>query len=187
MRTAASWFRSPWDLPNTRTWRATFAATPEQARLDRLAFGLLLAKRPLVNPDGARAYRRARARRGVGLLEMICVLNDLSDRKERGVCLAFVLDIEVPIQGERQRMSRTQRRIRHVTEAASLRIGAGMDCQVPNTDDVRPPIRARCEKDARRDLCGGRGATRVSTATASLRLYVRLDGAYHQWRRIPPR
>ena len=79
MRTAASWFRSPWDLPNTRMWRATFAATPEQARLDRLAVGLLLSKRPLVNPDGARAYRRARARRGVGLLEMICVLNDLSD------------------------------------------------------------------------------------------------------------
>jgi hypothetical protein len=66
-------------------------------------------------------------------------------------------------------MSRTQRRIRHVTEAASLRIGAGLGCQAPNADCVRPPIRARCVKDARRDLCGGRGATRVPTATASAR------------------
>jgi hypothetical protein len=39
-------------------------------------------------------------------------------------------------EGERQRMSRTQRRIRHVTEAASLRIGAGLGCQAPNADCV---------------------------------------------------
>jgi hypothetical protein len=43
MRMTASWFRSPWDLPNTRTWRAIFAPTPGRLASDRLAFALLLA------------------------------------------------------------------------------------------------------------------------------------------------
>ena len=55
-------------------------------------------------------------------------------------------------KGERRRMPRAQYRNRHVTEAASLRIGG-----VHTRDRVRPSIRARCGKAARRDLCGGPG------------------------------
>jgi hypothetical protein len=84
-------------------------------------------------------------------------------------------------------MSRTERRIRHVTEAASLRIGAGLVCQAPNADCVWPSIRARCEKDARRDLCGGRGATRVSAATQTwLELVVNLHTAKTLVITVPP-
>jgi hypothetical protein len=40
MRITASWFRSPleWDRPNTRTWRAIYAATPGGLASDRLRF-----------------------------------------------------------------------------------------------------------------------------------------------------
>ena len=58
-------------------------------------------------------------------------------------------------EGKRRRMPRAQYRNRHVTEAASLRIGG-----VHTRDRVRPPIGARCGKAARRDLCGGTGVTR---------------------------
>jgi hypothetical protein len=64
-------------------------------------------------------------------------------------------------EGELRRMLRTQRRNRHVTEAASPRIGA-----VWKADHVRPETRARCGKAARRDLRGGRGAILVPTATS---------------------
>src|SRR5271169_2600388 len=63
-------------------------------------------------------------------------------------------------KGERRRMPRAQYRNRHVTEAASLRIGG-----VHTRDRVRPSIGARCGKAARRDLCGGTGVTRFPTAS----------------------
>ena len=69
-------------------------------------------------------------------------------------------------EGELQRMSRTQRRNRHVTEAASPRIGAAWVPNTPKADHVRPETRARCGKAARRDLRGGRGAILVPTASA---------------------
>jgi len=68
-------------------------------------------------------------------------------------------------EGELQRMLRTQRRNRHVTEAASPRIGAVWVPNTPKADHVRPETRARCGKAARRDLRGGRGAILVPTAT----------------------
>src|SRR5215470_17613294 len=68
-------------------------------------------------------------------------------------------------KGELQRMLRTQRWNRHVTEAASPRIGAVWVPNTPNTDHVRPETGARCGKAARRDLRGGRLATAVPTAT----------------------
>jgi len=68
-------------------------------------------------------------------------------------------------EGELQRMPRTQRRNRHVTEAASPRIGAAWVPNTPKADHVRPEARARCGKAARRDLRGGRGAILVPTAT----------------------
>ena len=68
-------------------------------------------------------------------------------------------------EGELQRMPRTQRRNRHVTEAASPRIGAVWVPNTPKADHVRPETRARCGKAARRDLRGGRGAILVPTAT----------------------
>ena len=68
-------------------------------------------------------------------------------------------------EGELQRMPRTQRRNRHVTEAASPRIGAAWVPNTPKADHVRPETRARCGKAARRDLRGGRGAILVPTAT----------------------
>jgi len=71
-------------------------------------------------------------------------------------------------EGELQRMLRTQRRNRHVTEAASPRIGAVWVPNTPKADHVRPETRARCGKAARRDLRGGRGAILVPTATLTL-------------------
>ena len=68
-------------------------------------------------------------------------------------------------EGELQRMPRTHRRNRHVTEAASPRIGAAWVPNTPKADHVRPETRARCGKAARRDLRGGRGAILVPTAT----------------------
>jgi len=68
-------------------------------------------------------------------------------------------------EGELQRMPRTHRRNRHVTEAASPRIGAAWVPNTPTADHVRPETRARCGKAARRDLRGGRGAILVPTAT----------------------
>ena len=59
-------------------------------------------------------------------------------------------------------MPRAQYRNRHVTEAASLRIGG-----VHTRDHVRPSIGARCGKAARRDLCGGTGVTRFPTASGT--------------------
>ena len=56
-------------------------------------------------------------------------------------------------------MPRAQYRNRHVTEAASLRIGG-----VHTRDRVRPSIGARCGEAARRVLCGGAGVTRFPTA-----------------------
>ena len=53
------------------------------------------------------------------------------------------------------RMSRTQSRNRHVTEAARPRIGAAWAAQAPMADHVRPSTGARCVSSARRDLCGG--------------------------------
>src|SRR5208337_2955353 len=61
-------------------------------------------------------------------------------------------------------------RTRRVPEAASLRIGGAWAAQAPNSDRVRPSAGARCEKAARRDLCGGTGATRFPTATGLLAL-----------------
>ena len=58
------------------------------------------------------------------------------------------------------RMSRTQSRNRHVTEAARPRIGAAWAAQAPMADHVRPSTGARCVSSARRDLCGGSGVTR---------------------------
>ena len=58
-------------------------------------------------------------------------------------------------KSELQRMLRTQRRNRHVTEAASPRIGAVWVPVTPKADHVRPETRARCGKAARRDLRGG--------------------------------
>jgi len=69
-------------------------------------------------------------------------------------------------EGELRRMLRTQRRNRHVTEAASPRIGAVWVPNTPKADHVRPETRARCGKAARRDLRGGRGAILVPTASA---------------------
>src|SRR5271166_5585062 len=68
-------------------------------------------------------------------------------------------------EGEQRRKSRTQCRTRRVPEAASLRIGGAWAAQAPNSDRVRPSAGARCGKAARRDLCGGTGATRFPTAT----------------------
>ena len=53
------------------------------------------------------------------------------------------------------RMSRTQSRNWHVTEAARPRIGAAWAAQAPMADHVRPSTGARCVSSARRDLCGG--------------------------------
>ena len=58
-------------------------------------------------------------------------------------------------EGELRRMHRTQRRNRHVTEAASPRIGAAWVPNTPKADHVRPETGARCGKAARRDLRGG--------------------------------
>jgi hypothetical protein len=71
-------------------------------------------------------------------------------------------------KGEQRRMSRTQRRIWHVTEAASPRIGAVWVPNTPKADRVRPSIRARCVSSARRDLCGGRGVILVPTAPSDM-------------------
>jgi hypothetical protein len=68
-------------------------------------------------------------------------------------------------EGELQRMSRTQRRIRHVTEAASPRIGAVWVPNAPKADHVRPETGAGCGKAACPDLHGGRGAILVPTVT----------------------
>jgi hypothetical protein len=68
-------------------------------------------------------------------------------------------------KGTSLRMSRTQSRNRHVTEAARPRIGAAWAAQAPKADHVRPSTGARCVSSARRDLCGGSGVTRPPTAT----------------------
>ena len=68
-------------------------------------------------------------------------------------------------EGELRRMLRTQRWKRHVTEAASPRIGAVWVPNTPKADHVRPETGAGCGKAARRDLRGGRGAILVPTAT----------------------
>jgi hypothetical protein len=68
-------------------------------------------------------------------------------------------------EGELRRRSRTQCRIRPVTEAASPRIGAAWVPNTPKADRVRPETGARCGKAARRDLHGGRGAILVPTVT----------------------
>jgi hypothetical protein len=64
-----------------------------------------------------------------------------------------------------QRMRRTQRRTKHVTEAASPRIGAVWVPNTPKADHVRPETGAGCGKAACPDLRGGRGAILVPTAT----------------------
>jgi hypothetical protein len=68
-------------------------------------------------------------------------------------------------EGELQRMPRTQCRNRHVTEAASPRIGPVWVPNTPKADHVRPETGAGCGKAARPDLRGGRGAILVPTAT----------------------
>jgi len=68
-------------------------------------------------------------------------------------------------EGELRRLLRTQRRNRHVTEAASPRIGAAWVPNTPKADHVRPETGAGCGKAARPDLRGGRGAILVPTAT----------------------
>src|SRR5215207_8483846 len=72
-------------------------------------------------------------------------------------------------EGELQHMLRTQRRIRHVTEAANPRIGTAWVPNTPKADHVRPETGAGCGKAARPDLRGGRGAILVPTATIGLR------------------
>ena len=72
-------------------------------------------------------------------------------------------------EGELQRMLRTQRRTRHVTEAASPRIGAAWVPNTPKADHVRPETGAGCGKAACPDLRGGRGAILVPTATIAER------------------
>src|SRR5262245_31759855 len=69
-------------------------------------------------------------------------------------------------EGELQRMLRRQRRTKHVTEAASPRIGAVWVPNTPKADHVRPETGAGCGKAARPDLRGGRGAILVPTATS---------------------
>ncbi len=69
-------------------------------------------------------------------------------------------------KGTSLRMSRTQSRNRHVTEAARPRIGAAWAAQAPKADHVRPSTGARCVSSARRDLRGGSGATRFPTVTS---------------------
>jgi hypothetical protein len=68
-------------------------------------------------------------------------------------------------KGKLQRRSRPQRRIRHVTEAASPRIGAAWVPNTPKADRVRPETGARCGKAVSRELRGGRLTTAVPTAT----------------------
>jgi hypothetical protein len=68
-------------------------------------------------------------------------------------------------EGELQRMRRTQRWTKHVTDAASPRIGAAWVPHTPKADHVRPETGAGCGKAARPDLRGGRGAILVPTAT----------------------
>jgi hypothetical protein len=67
--------------------------------------------------------------------------------------------------GKWLRMSRTQSRNRHVTEAARPRIGAAWAAQAPMADHVRPSTGARCVSSARRDLCGGERGNLPPTAT----------------------
>jgi hypothetical protein len=76
-------------------------------------------------------------------------------------------------EGELRRMPRTQRRITHVTEAASPRIGAAWVPNTPKADLVRPETGAGCGKAARPDLRGGRGAILVPTATLGRLLLLR--------------
>jgi hypothetical protein len=61
-------------------------------------------------------------------------------------------------EGELRCMLRTQRRNRHVTEAASPRIGAAWLPNTPKADHVRPETGAGWGKAACPDLRGGRGA-----------------------------
>jgi len=68
-------------------------------------------------------------------------------------------------KGTSLRMSRTQSRNRHVTEAARPRIGAAWAAQAPMADHVRPSTGARCVSSARRDLCGGERGNLPPTAT----------------------
>ena len=79
-------------------------------------------------------------------------------------------------KGELQRMLQTQRRTRHVTEAASPRIGAAWVPNTPKADHVRPETGAGCGKAARPDLRGGRGAILVPTATIRHRGHNDLGG-----------
>ena len=69
-------------------------------------------------------------------------------------------------KGTLLRMSRTQSRNWHVTEAARPRIGAGA-AQAPMADHVRPSTGARCVSSARRDLCGGERGNLPPTATVN--------------------
>jgi hypothetical protein len=55
-------------------------------------------------------------------------------------------------EGELRCMLRTQRRDRHVTEAASPRIGAAWVPNTPKADHVRPETGAGCGKAACPDL-----------------------------------
>ena len=57
-------------------------------------------------------------------------------------------------EGELRRMLRTRRRIRHVAEAASPRIGAAWVPNTPNADHVRPETGARCGKGSARGAAG---------------------------------
>jgi hypothetical protein len=59
-------------------------------------------------------------------------------------------------EGELRGRSRTQRRIRPVTEAASPRIGAAWVPNTPKADRVRPETGARCGKAAGAKACVGR-------------------------------
>ena len=68
-------------------------------------------------------------------------------------------------KGTSLRMSRTQSRNWHVTEAARPRIGAAWAAQAPMADHVRPSTGARCVSSARRDLCGGERGNPPPTAT----------------------
>jgi hypothetical protein len=69
-------------------------------------------------------------------------------------------------KGTSLRMSRTQSRNWHVTEAARPRIGAAWAAQAPMADRVRPSTGARCVSSARRICAGGSGVTCPPTATS---------------------
>jgi len=75
-----------------------------------------------------------------------------------------------PLEGSasRRRTRRTQGRRTCVPRRLLATLQNCMGCPTPNAAMLSPKRGARCGKAARRDLCGGRVATRVPTATIDL-------------------